>query len=58
MDELNKKESPSDAMEKQNPSKNLCGCLVIDACGCVEDACGYEPADCTCFADPCACSIR
>lgn len=33
-----KKEVPSE--EKQVSSSDLCGCLVIDPCGCYVDPCG------------------
>jgi hypothetical protein len=57
MDDIKKKELSSESIEKQKSEKNLCGCLVVDECGCIENACEYEASACTCYLDPCACQF-
>jgi len=36
-------------------SPDLCGCIVIDSCGCVVDPCGCYVDPCGCYVDPCRC---
>ena len=52
-----KKDVESQTASSGDSEENLCGCLVVDACGCIEDACQYEASACTCYLDPCACQI-
>lgn len=44
------------ASEKEKASSpDLCGCIVLDACGCYADPCGCYVNPCGCYMDACGC---
>jgi hypothetical protein len=58
MEDIKKQEIQSEPGGRRDSERDLCGCLVVDDCGCIEDACQSEPSGCDCFLDPCACQLR
>lgn len=58
MEDEKRPEIKPETDKKSDSEKDLCGCLAVDECGCIEDACELEQSACNCFADPCACQLR
>ncbi|RJP40892.1 MAG: hypothetical protein C4548_09925 [Desulfobacteraceae bacterium] len=59
MEDEKAKDFAVESTEKPKTAKNSCGCLIVDECGCIQDACAVEASSgCNCYKDPCACPIR
>lgn len=45
-----------DAPEKREAAASeICGCIVVDSCGCYADPCGCYVDPCKAHVDPCGC---